>query len=135
MASIRSEASSRPAQTDSVPVVQGIEFPTPQNSACLHLSPPGPNSPVSSEPTHSGFKEPPKFPIFSDIGPSPKDEMSYDQWVFQVRGAMISCRVAVVWSGIVNSAQGEARELVDYIGFDMSLDVIIDKIEECYSKT
>ena len=54
---------------------------------------------------------------------------------FQVKGAMISLGVAVVRSGIVNSVWGEAREVVGFIDFDVSLDVTIDKIEECYSKT
>ena len=88
---------------DSAPVVQGIEFHTPQNSACHHFSPPGPNNLVTPAPTHSGLKEPPKFPIFSGTDPPSKDETSYDQWVFQVRGAIISHSVAVVRSGIVNS--------------------------------
>ena len=48
---------------------------------------------------------------------------------------MISHSVASVGSWIVNSVRGEARELVGFIGFDVSLDVIIAKIEECYSKT
>ena len=54
---------------------------------------------------------------------------------FQVRGAMISHSVAVVRSGIVNSVQGKAGELVSFIGFDISVDVIINMKEENYSKT
>ena len=75
------------------------------------------------------------FSIFSGTDPHPKDEASYDQWGFQVRGTMISHSVAVVRSGIVNSVQGKIRELVGFLGFDMSLDIIINKIEECYNKT
>ena len=48
---------------------------------------------------------------------------------------MISHSVAVVRLGIVNSVWGDARELVGFIGFDVSLDVIVNKIEEHYSKT
>ena len=48
---------------------------------------------------------------------------------------MISHSVAAVRSGRVTSVQGEARELVGFIGLNVSLDIITDKIEECYSKT
>ena len=85
---------------DSTPVVQGIEFPTPQNSICYHSSPNNPATPVQ---THSTLKKPRKFPIFSGSDPLPKDEASYDQWVFQGRGAMIFHSVATVKSGTVNS--------------------------------
>ena len=47
LASIRTKINSRTTEMDSAPVVQGIEFPTPQNSACHHLSPLGPNNPVT----------------------------------------------------------------------------------------
>ena len=37
---------------------------------------------------------------------------------------MISHSVAAVRSGIVTSVQGEARELVGFIGLNVSLDII-----------
>ena len=58
---------------DSAPVGQCKEFPNLQNSACHHPSPPDPNYPVTPATTHSGFKKPPKFPIFSGTDPPPKD--------------------------------------------------------------
>ena len=55
LASIRREISSRPAQTDGAPVVQGTEFLTPQNSVCHHTSSPGANNPATPVPIHSGL--------------------------------------------------------------------------------
>ena len=63
---------------DSAPVVQGVEFPTPQNSSCHHLSTFGPNNPVTPAQMHSGLKEPLKFPIFLGTDPPPKDVVSYN---------------------------------------------------------
>ena len=40
----------------------------------------------------------------------------------------------MIRSGIINSVRGEARDLVEYIGFAAPLDTILDKLEERFQK-
>ena len=85
LTSIKSEIRHHPAQTDSTASVEGVAFLTPQNSSCqppLHYA-----NPFA---TYQGLKEPPKFPLFSGTDPPPKDEASFEQWVFQVQRALTS---------------------------------------------
>ena len=47
----------------------------------------------------SKLMKPPDLPLFLGVEPVPKDEGSFDQWLFQVQGAMDShCEEAVVQS-------------------------------------
>ena len=121
--SIRSEISNRPTRTGSTPHVYGTSFPTPGNSGyLLHNS-----TPIEAYP---GLKGPPKFLFFSGINPIPKDKASFDQWIFQVKGACACHRPETIQSHIVNAVRHNTRELLGFVGFDKSLD--ITKMEERY---
>ena len=74
--------------------------------------------------------KPPHHPLFSRVEPVPKDEGSFDQWLFQVQGAMDSHHEQAVRSARVRSVRGEARELMRFIGFRANLDTILIGIEE-----
>ena len=51
--------------------------------------------------------KPPDLPLFSGVEPVPKDEGSFDQWLFQVQGAMdCHCKEAVK-SAIVKISKSE----------------------------
>ena len=57
---------------------------------------------ASSRDEHK-IEKPPKICIFSGSDPIPKDEGSYEQWEFQVRGAMATHTKNSVHAAIVNS--------------------------------
>ena len=55
----------------------------------------------------SKLMKPPDLPLFSGVEPIPKEEGSFDQWLFQVQGAMDSHCEEVVSSAIVRSVRGK----------------------------
>ena len=60
----------------------------------------------------------------------PKDEGSYEQWRFQIVGAQKVCMEEAVCSTIVHSVQGEVREMISFLGFDVNLDDILENVEK-----
>ena len=74
--------------------------------------------------------KPPDLPLFSEAEPVPREEGSFDQWMFQVQGALNSHSEEAIRSAIVRSVRWEARELMRFIGFQAELDVILVVIEE-----
>ena len=59
----------------------------------------------------------------------PKDEGSFNQWMFQVQGVLDSHSEEAVRSAIVRSVRGEARELMRFIGFRAEISTILTGIE------
>ena len=68
------------------------------------------------------IEKPPQICNFSGSDPIPKDEGSYEQWEFQVRGAMATHTENSVRAAIVNSLQGPARDLIGFVGFDADIE-------------
>ena len=60
--------------------------------------------------------KPPELPYFSGTDPTPREEGSFEQWIFQVRGSKANHTEDAIRSGIIHSVRGEARDLVGYIG-------------------
>lgn len=81
------------------------------------------------------LKGPAKFPLFSGTEPTPKDEADFEQWIFQVKGAISLHRPESVRSSMVNSVRGPAREHMAFVGFDSGIDVLVSKMEERFGKT
>ena len=102
-------------------------------SAHLMSAPP---SAVSVTGSHSSTKinKPPALPNFSGSDPVPKDEGSYEQWKFQVTGALKVCTEEAVRSAIVRSVRGEVREMISFLGFDGDLSDILEKVEKRFGK-
>ena len=103
-------------------------------SAHLMSAPP---SAVSVTGSHSSTKinKPPVLPNFSGSDPVPKDEGSYEQWKFQVTGALKVCTEEAVRSAIVRSVRGEVREMISFLGFDGDLSDILEKVEKTFWET
>ena len=80
------------------------------------------------------ISEPPKICIFSGQEPVPKDEGNYDQWEFQVRGAIVTHRENSMRATIMNSLRGPARDLVGFIGFDADLERILMEVTNRFGK-
>ena len=74
--------------------------------------------------------KPPDLPLFSGAEPVPREEGSFDQWMFQVQGALNSCSKEAIRSATVRLVRGEAREIMRFVGFQAELDVILVAIEE-----
>ena len=102
-------------------------------SAHLMSAPP---SAVSITGSHSSTKinKPPALSNFSGSDPVPKDEGSYEQWKFQVTGALKVFTEEAVRSAIVRSVRGEVREMISFLGFDGDLSDILEKVEKRFGK-
>ena len=80
------------------------------------------------------ISKPPQICIFSGQEPVPKDEGNYDQWEFQVRGAIATHTENSVRAAIVNSLRGLARDLVGFVNFDADLERILMEVTNRFSK-
>ena len=74
--------------------------------------------------------KPPSLPPFSGTEPIPKDEASSEQWVWKVREALKTCTLGAVRTAVIQSVRGEVRELVSLVRFEMSVEELLDKIQE-----
>ena len=77
----------------------------------------------------------PELPKFSGADPVPREEGSFEQWYFQVKGSQSQYTEDAIRSGVVNSVRGEARDLVAYVGFDAPLESILSRLENRFRKS
>ena len=77
----------------------------------------------------------PELPKFSGIEPTPREEGSFEQWYFQVNRSQSQHTEDAIRSGIINSMRGEARDLVEYVGFDAPIETILDRLEHQFRKS
>ena len=80
------------------------------------------------------ISKPPALPNFSGTDPVPKDKGSYEQWKFQVTGALKVCTEEAVRSAVIRSMRGEVCEMISFIGFNGDLTNILEKVEKCFGK-
>ena len=78
--------------------------------------------------------KPPSLPPFLGAEPVPKDEASSEQWVWQVREALKTCILGAVRTAIIQSVRGEVREFVSLVGFETSVEELLDKIQEQFGE-
>ena len=64
--------------------------------------------------------------------PIQKGEVSFEQWVFEVKSVMQSHTEATLWEGIVQSLHGAPADLVQYLGLQALVSEIINKLELVY---
>ena len=76
----------------------------------------------------------PGLPLFSGSEPMPRDEGTYEQWKFQVNGMRTSCTEPVVRSVLITSLQGEASELIGFVGFGAPLGAILEAMDKRFGK-
>ena len=74
--------------------------------------------------------KPPSLPSFSGTEPVPKDEASCEQWVWQAREALKTCTLGAVRTAVIQSVRGKVREFVSSVRFEMSVEELLDKIQE-----
>ena len=102
------------------------------------------NTPVKMESTttmssttetgETKIAKPPQVCTFSGQDPVPKEEGNYDQWEFQVRGAIATHTENSVRAAIVNSLRGPARDLVGFVGFDAPFEKILAEVTNRFGK-
>ena len=78
--------------------------------------------------------KPPILLPFSGSDPVPKDEASCEQWVWQAKEALKSCTVGAVRIAIVQSVRGEVREFAAAVGFEESVETLLDKVEDRFGE-
>ena len=76
----------------------------------------------------------PSLPLFLGADPVLKEEGSWEQWEFQVRGSLDTHTQEAVCSVIIKSVRGAMRELVGFIGYQSELEVILKAIEKRFGK-
>ena len=76
----------------------------------------------------------PGLPHFSGTEPTPRDEGTYDQWKYQVKGMQATCPDSAVRSALITSLRGEASELVGFVGFNAPMSVILEAIDKRFGK-
>ena len=79
--------------------------------------------------------KPPTLPPFSGADPISKDEASCEQWVWQAKEALKSCMAGAVRIAIVQSVRGEVREFAAAMGFEASVENLLEKIEDQFGET
>ena len=82
-------------------------------------------------------KPPFKTPIltkFSGIEPVPKGEGSYEQLKFQIKGYRKTYDDEAIKAGMIGSVTDNARDYLDFVGFDKELPVLMDTLETSYGK-
>ena len=74
------------------------------------------------------------LPLFSGSDPTPRDESTYEQWKFQVKGMRSSCPESTVRSALITSVRGEASKLVSFMGFNAPMQTLLDAMEDRFGK-
>ena len=74
------------------------------------------------------------LPLFSGSDPTLRDESTYEQWKFQVKGMRSSCPESTVRSSLITSVWGEASELVSFLGFNAPLETLLDVMEDRFGR-
>ena len=94
---------------------------------------------TTSQGATGGLEEPrslklPILPPFSGVDPVPKDEASCEQWVWQANEALKSCTVGAVRIATVQSVRGEVWEFAASVGFEESVETLLDKVEDRFEE-
>ena len=116
--------------------IQHIELMSSKISSLT--SPPSPGS-IETPNVESEMraKLPLKTPIltkFSGIEPVSKGEGSYEQFKFQIKGYRKTYNDEAIKAGMIGSLTDNARDFLDFVGFDRELLVLMETLEMRYGK-
>ena len=113
--------------------IQWIEVTSSKISSLT--GPPSPGSMETPEVESEIRMKPPfKTPIltkFSEIEPIPKGKGCYEQFKFQIKGYR---KMYNDKAGMIGSVTDNARDYLDFIGFDKELPVVMEALEARYGK-
>ena len=74
------------------------------------------------------------LPLFSGSDLTPRDESTYEQWKFQVKGMKSSCPESTMRSALITSVRGEGSELISFLGFHAPLEILLGAMEDRFGK-
>ena len=74
------------------------------------------------------------LPLFLGSEPTLREEGTYEQWRFQVKGMRSLCPEHTVRSVLISSVRGEASETVSFVGFNAPIGAIMEAMEKCFGK-
>ena len=74
------------------------------------------------------------MPPFSGADPVLKDEASCEQWVWQAKEALKSCTAGTVRIVIIQLVQEEVREFTTAVGFEESVETLLEKVEDRFGE-
>ena len=77
----------------------------------------------------------PDLPNFSGELPTPKGEVEYDNWIFQIKNLRKTYTDNAIRNGVVSCVRGLANMIVRSAGYDSTLDRIIQCLDEKFSRT
>ena len=75
----------------------------------------------------------PDLPIFSGEKPTPKQEVEYDNWIFQVKNLRKTYTDDAIKNGVVARVRGVANLIVRSAGYESTLDHIIQCLDDKFS--
>ena len=71
----------------------------------------------------------PDLPIFSGETPTPKGEVEYDNYIFQLQMLRSSYTDDAIWNAIVATVRTQAKIAIHSIGYSSSLDAMIKQLQ------
>ena len=72
----------------------------------------------------------PDLPIFSGELPTPKGEVEFDNWIFQIKALQKTFMDDTIRNMVVTNARGIAKTVVCTVGYDMELSLMISHLED-----
>ena len=88
------------------------------------------NSPAPRKMTRN-----PELPHFSGEKPTPRGEVEFDNWIFQVKNLRMTYTDDTIWNGVVASVRGVANMIVRSAGYESTLDHMIDCLDSKFART
>ena len=93
---------------------------------------------IPSEPTHQPRvhseerlqTKTPALPVFSGEIPTPKGEVEFDNWIFQIKSLQKTFTDDAIRNAVVANARGIARTVVRAVGYDAELSLMISHLED-----
>ena len=72
----------------------------------------------------------PDLPIFSGELPTPKGEVEFDNWIFQIKSLQKTFTDDAIRNAVVANARGIAKTVVRAVGYDAELALMISHLED-----
>ena len=77
----------------------------------------------------------PDLPTFSGEKPTPRGEVEYDNWIFQVKNLRKTYTDDAIRNGVVASVRGIANIIVRSAGYESTLDYMIECLDSKFLKS
>ena len=88
-----------------------------------------------TEPTSRKMTRNPDLPTFSGEKPTPRGEVEYDNWIFQVKNLRKTYTDDAIRNGVVASVRGIANIIVRSAGYESTLDYMIECLDSKFLKS